>query len=153
MSEAKSHGSETGSGKFYRVEARATHLLGGEPKNVHGMLLTSEWREIQTVALQSGVAIGADAITVPADPWNSIARDHGFLAREAAYTLALRFQLDSMGRAHLCIETRLVEINLSYGWSAEEMGVTEPLSLFDMLRYLKTEPRVAAPAFSVGEKP
>lgn len=118
---------------------------------VHGMLLTGEWRRIQISEVPTvPIEVRAGTITVPVCRWPDVsAARMGLLEREAAYALAVRFMVDSghdhygftAGRAHLCVEARLVEVKLSYSYNVEEVGVCEPFSLGESLRYLKSKPR------------
>ena len=145
MSKSKSHGSGTGEQRYYRVEARATYLMNEEPREVNGFLVTREWRQLPVAPLPSGVLVAAGTITVPGNRWDAKANEMGFLPKEAAYALAVRFQVGSDGAwAGACLETRLVEVKLRYSYDTEEIGVTEPFSLFEALRYLKTVPREPA---------
>ena len=151
MAEGK-YGSGTGTHTYYVVEARSTF----EPQEINGVLLTKDWRRLPvTVLPRVSVGVGAGAITVPACGYADVdAARMGLLQREAAYALAVRFMVDSgeahhgfgAGRAHLCVEARLVEVKLQYSFAVSEVGVCEPFSLSESLRYLKSTPREQAVA-------
>ena len=147
----KSYGSETGSSCFYVVEARLTNQ--DHARMVNGVLLTREWVRLPTTQVPSDAAIEVRRIGVPAAQWPRLASEHGLLEREAAYAFAVRFQVDSgidersytAGHAVLCVETRLVEVKLSWTYSMTEIGVCAPFSLFEHLRFLKSSPRELTP--------
>ena len=144
----QTYGSGGGEHRYYVVEARTTYP---EPQVVNGVLLTRDWRRLPvTEVARVPVAIGAGAITVPASSWPSVnPTGMGLMEREAAYALAVRFMVDggdqhggySAGTAQLCVEARLVEVKLVYSYGVTEVGVCEPFSLFESLRYLKSMPR------------
>ncbi len=145
--EGKTHGSETGSHHAYFVEARLTGDRHAEV--VNGVLLSREWTRLPTVQIPATAAIEARWIAVPSIKWPSFAGEHGLMEREAAYAFAVRFQVDSgdqhhgfcAGSAVLCVETRLVEVKCQWSFSITEIGVCKPVSIFETLRYLKSEPR------------
>lgn len=140
------YSSGSGSHRLYVVEAR---LTGSKPAElVNGILLTREWQRVHTHRTSDCALVEAGRISVPATSYPAIAAEHELLEREAAYALAVRFQVESgiensycAGHAILCIETRLVEVELAYSFSITEKGVCEPFSLFEHLRHLKSMPR------------
>lgn len=153
------YGSGSGESRYYVVEARTTY---GEPQIVNGTLLTSEWRCLPVRPVQTvPVGVGAGAITVPASAWPKVDATHmGLMEKEAAYALAVRFMVDSgddhhgfmAGHSHICVECRLVEVKLAYSYNVQEVGVCEPFSLGEQLRYLKSTPRESPVAVDVVAK-
>lgn len=149
--EGKCHGSSTGSKCCYFVEARNTSL---EPvRMVNGVLLSREWVRLPTVRVPSTASIEARQMAVPSVHWPSVAGEHGLMDREAAYAFAVRFQVDSgfeneysAGHGVLCIETRLVEVSVQWSYAITEIGVCEPVKVFEQLRGLKSSPRPASEA-------
>jgi hypothetical protein len=148
------YNSGSGTSHHYIVEARCTFP---DHKVINGVLLTREWKRLHTVDVPSTtlVAVGEN-ISVPSRLWPCLAREHGLLERGAAFALAARFQVESEalmgGSTALCVETRLVEVKLTHSYSIEEVGVCEPLSLFEELRYLKSTPRAEASNATVEER-
>lgn len=138
-----SHGQGNGTCTLYFIEARLSSKAS-PPRPHLGFLLDGEWRRLG-LRLRHATELEAGEISIPAPRWPSEAREHGLLTKEAAYALAARFQLGDNDMAGLIIETRLVEVKFNYTYSIDEIGVCEPFSLFEHLRFLKSFPRDPVP--------
>lgn len=129
----KTYGSGSGGSVLYAVEARTTN---GEPATIAGNALTGEWRH---------VFFATGPIGVP-NLWHHAVSDKylpGLHTFEAAIALAHWFlampkERDGIFPMHpLCVEARLVKVKLTYSHSTEEVGIGEPISLFDLERAAK----------------
>ena len=131
--EIRDHVEEWGHGKStqtgYLVQARST--AGGVQKH-NGVLLTRDWVTVPFVIRDRDVHLPEGSIGIPSSQWAA----RGPLAElrmtscQTAYTAALAF-----GIGALCVETRLVAVEVVSEYRTREVGVTEPVSLFEMLRH------------------
>lgn len=122
----KGHSTQTG----YLVQARST--TGGIQKH-NGVMLGRDWVTVPFVLRLSTVHLEEGAIGIPALGWAATRgplAELGMTSCQTAYTAALAF-----GIGALCVETRLVAVEVVSEYRTREVGVTEPVSLFEMLRH------------------
>lgn len=128
------HGSGSSTGKYYKVEFRSTTAMSkiiGDTKSPFPMVVDHYWRtlEITTGAQQWGV-------NIPIRPWDTEACKHGLLSLVAAeahrwaFLAALEAGVGGPGGS-LCVETRLVAVELQTQHSTKELGVTSHMTLWD----------------------
>ena len=151
------YGNGRGTERLYAIEARTTYP---EPQMVNGMILTREWRRVPIRHVDGGALIEADPRQIAATPhvpagyrFPAAKLAEGLAARDQAVLLAQRFHMQPDGRIGLCIQTRLVEVEVTYSYDTKEIGVTEPYSMFEATRWLQTSPREDASPAGSAEAP
>lgn len=137
MSE-KTYGSASGTTQVYVVEARTT---SGKITIIAGNALSPEWRRVNFAQSKIGV---------PNCTYHIISERYapGLFTYEAALALAHWFLTIPAGERAtilpmhpLCVQARIVKVELKYSYETKEVGVGEAISHFDMARAAKFEPR------------
>lgn len=127
------HGSGNSTGKYYKVEYRSTTPMTkviGNGQEPFPFLIDHYWRTLQitNAAQQWGV-------NIPIRPWEVDACKHGLLSYVAAeahrwaFLAALESGVGGPGGA-LCVETRLVAVELQQSYSTKELGVSSHMTLW-----------------------
>lgn len=140
---AGKHGSGSGSGVFYKLEARTSyHTPSVLTHDEHCPLVLDHcWREIP-------IRLGATkwGTNIPIRAWDDEAAKIGLVTYQAveAHRWAFIAWLEaSKVGGSLCVETRLVQVRRQYSYSTEEIGVSEPLK--EVIRNVpKFAPRVVS---------
>jgi hypothetical protein len=134
MSE-RSYGAGSGTSRHYIVEARST----SDPKVVtERFVLDHEWRQIPTC--------GKPEQGISSLNWNALADQLRLMDHTCALAIAHTFlaQLNATIMGALCVEVRLVEVQLDYSYSTKEIGVGPIINRTDGERE-KFVPREAEP--------
>lgn len=121
---AEKHGNGSSSGTFYKIEVRTSYpspTVIGEARRPIPFIIDHYWRElpIQRGATEWGV-------NIPVRPWDGHALDKGlcsYIVAEA-HRWAFLAALEVGGGSTLCVETRLVAVELKEEYSLKEVGVT-----------------------------
>jgi hypothetical protein len=137
---AGKHSNGSGKEVRYKIEVRTTY---SQPSQIGGVLVDNIWRELRMEESQCGVPVR-----------RSFSGDaHGTLNYEAAQ--ALRWWFMAVAEAEplgsLCIETRLVAVQLSYSYSIEEIGLLQEIGT-DYRRTLDIPRPRKAPVAEVPDK-
>ena len=125
------HGSGTSTGTYYKIEFRNTSsmpIVIGDGRRPFPFVIDNYWRALP-------VCRGATewGVNIPIRAWDGDAADHGLLSYVAAeahrwaFLAALEAGVAGAGGA-LCVETRLVAVELHRQHSTKEVGVTEAQS-------------------------
>lgn len=127
---AESYGAGRGSARGYAVEIRTTYTEAQLHQS--GFLVEREWKRfpVQIVRcdrndhnnFQSG-KIGE----IPVYNYCHELDNLNLMNFEAAYALAV--QLQTGGLHSICLETRLVEVEVKYSYGATAVAIGQPLSL------------------------
>ena len=124
----KEYGSGSGTLRCYIVEARTR--LNHPIVLTSGEVLDAEWRQIR---FPRGAPIG-----VRVELWNRTAEGEGYLDYAAANALAWWFMANADYRSEsglICraigIETRLVQVEFQYSFSAAEKGIGPTMTAHD----------------------
>ncbi len=123
MPAAGNHGSGSGSDVGYKVEVRTSYC---QPKKIGDFTIDNVWREIP--------------IREGATPWGNnvpvsllhrrMLLEYGLVSYAAAeaHRWALIATIDASDfSGSLCVQTRLVQVELRYRHETEELGVTPPM--------------------------
>ena len=120
------YGAGSGTIRCYVVEARCR--MEQPEVLVSGEVLDGRWRRIHFPAGPIGVKV---------ELWNRQAEAEGFLDFSAAQALAWWFIANAQSRREsgtyrtIGIETRLVQVEFTYSYSAKEIGVSRALGNHD----------------------
>lgn len=142
MSKEPTHGSGSGTQRLYKVEVRTTYP---SPAKIGDFVITGEWRVLpirhETIPF---------AANIPSGWTERVAAAHGLglCSFEAAQAhrfafLATLEAASTMGS--LCIQTRLVQIELTYTYATKETGVSCHYNATEDMRSLKFDPREIKP--------
>lgn len=131
MPSATVHGSESSTRTFYKIEVRTTYhtpKILGEGKNA--FVIDHVWREIP---IYEGHMPWAS--NVPVRHYDRDALDRGLVSRLVAeahrWTFLAALEAGQLG-GNLCIETRIVQIELSTTIKTREVGVSAATSWSDI---------------------
>lgn len=126
------HGNGSSTKVLYKVEYRNTTSMVkvlGDGQVPFPFVIDHYWR-----TLQIQVDGQPYAANIPIRAWDAQAASHGLVSYVAAeahrwtFLAALEAGVGGAGGA-LCVETRLVEVELQEQYSTKEKGVTAPMSL------------------------
>jgi hypothetical protein len=126
------HGNGSSTGMYYKVEYRGTTSMTkviGDGQASFPFVIDHYWR---TLGIQQGAQRWG--VNIPIKPWDAEACNHGLVthvvaeAHRWAFLAALEAGISGPGGA-LCVETRLVAVELHKEHSTKEIGVTPHMTL------------------------
>jgi hypothetical protein len=126
------HGNGNSTGTYYKVEYRSTTSMTkvvGDGREPFPFVIDHYWR---TLSIQQGAQQWG--VNIPIRPWDGEACKHGLVSHVAAeahrwaFLAALEAGAAGAGGA-LCVETRLVAVELQQSYSTKEIGVTPQMTL------------------------
>jgi hypothetical protein len=139
-----SHGSGTSRHTMYKIEVRSSYP---EPTTIDGFIIDFVWRTLPIVEGRSPWGMN-----IPVSFLDNRGIEHGLVGYTAAQAHRWGF-LAALGAKRisgaLCIETRLVQVELNYSYTITEKGVSDKLDSEGFLRN-KTEFKPRNPDFIVN---
>jgi hypothetical protein len=137
--DCKSFGNGSGTHRAYAIEIRTTYH---DPQPWEGMIIDKEWRRVPIRLIRCDRPDHPSSLAqvngIPVKNFNHEADNLNLMDFHAAYaaacTIHAQINNSSIFSSALCIETRLVEVEIKYSWSAEAKRYGKEFNVHELSR-------------------